>query len=390
MDYGRIARIAVPAIAAGAGVVVAAPWIAERAGAPAPAREREVPTPLPPPSQATSGADAVTPTTVPVVATEPAAPARRTYANPVFAEDAPDPSIVRGDDGMFYAFTTESAFLPFQVLRSPDLTSWERIGGAFEGTGPAWIAEHRWAPDVQKTGDHFTMTYSGRGADGDMRIGYATAPTAQGPYTDRGILLEGDSVGYYIDPHLQQVGDGWVLYHGSTGGTDPEDQTGISAVGVDMAADGTMRVRGQGGVVLPEAGERELVEGAWMHEQDGHFYLFYSDGKWEAQGGPADYALKVARGPSPIGPFEKLDRPVLQQGSGFTGTGHGSIVTDDAGRDWLLYHAWSADPAKGRMLMLDPIDWSNGWPVVGNGTPSTAPMDAPTIAARDGAAAVAA
>lgn len=152
MDYGRIARIAVPAVAVGAGAAAAAPWIADLVdGDPAPA------TSAPPPSQAASGADAVTPTTVPTVAIEPAAPARRTYANPVFADDAPDPAIVRGDDGLFYAFTTETAFLPFQVLRSPDLTSWERVGSAFEGTGPAWIAEHRWAPDVQKTGDHFTM-----------------------------------------------------------------------------------------------------------------------------------------------------------------------------------------------------------------------------------------
>jgi arabinan endo-1,5-alpha-L-arabinosidase len=406
MNYGRIARVVVPAAAAVAGAAVVATVVAndveaEQAPEPAPlpdtgataGAEQIGSTPAPAPAPATpvepEPAPAPAPEPTPEASPEPVAPARRTYTNPVFAENAPDPAIVRGDDGMFYAFTTESAFLPFQVLKSADLTSWERVGGAFEGTGPSWIKEHRWAPDVQKTGDHYTMTYSGRGHDGQMKIGYATSATAQGPYQDRGILLEGDSGGYYIDSHLEQVGDDWVLYYGSTGGTAARDQTGIEVVGVDMAADGSMKTRGQGGVILSEAGERELVEGAWVHERDGQFYMFYSDGKWDAKGGADDYALKVARGPSPIGPFEKLGTPLLQQGNGYTGTGHNSIITDDAGQDWVLYHAWGADPSKGRVLMLDPIEWRDGWPVVNQGAgPSTTALDAPVVAAREGATAV--
>lgn len=160
-------------------------------------------------------------------------------------------------------------------------------------------------------------------------------------------------------------------------------------MGVDIAADGSMRTKGAGGVVLSETGERELVEAAWMHERDGQYYMFYSDGKWDAKGGADDYALKVARGPSPIGPFEKLATPILEQGNGYSGTGHNSIVTDDAGKDWLLYHAWGADPSKGRMLMLDPIEWNDGWPVVNGGAgPSTGTMDAPVIDARSGVAAL--
>lgn len=314
----------------------------------------------------------------------------RTYSNPVFAANAPDPTIVRADDGSFYAYTTETDGLPFQVLRSTDLTSWERVGGAFEGTGPSWISKHRWAPDVKRTGDHFTMTYSGRGNDGKMRVGYATAAAPQGPFTDRGILAEGDSTGYFIDPYLLQAGDGsWTLYYGSTGGNSARDQSGITAVGVDIAADGSISPRGNGEVVLSESGERTLVEGAWVHERGGQYYMFYSDGKYDAQGGADDYALKVARGPSPTGPFEKLGNPILRAGSGYTSTGHNAIVTDDAGQDWVLYHAWGPDPSKGRLLMMDPIEWRDGWPVVNDGNgPSTGAMVAPVIQARNGAATI--
>ncbi|MCW2928016.1 MAG: arabinan endo,5-alpha-L-arabinosidase [Thermoleophilia bacterium] len=315
--------------------------------------------------------------------------ATRTYVNPVFGANAPDPTVTRGEDGMFYAYTTETGGLPFQVLRSPDLVSWDRVGAAFEGNGPAWIDRNRWAPDVRRTGDHFTMTYSGRGDDGRMRIGYATSTTARGPFTDRGVLLEGDSSGYFIDPQLVQVGDQWKLYYGSTGGNDRKDQTGITGADVTIAADGSMSVGASSKVVLPEGSSRNLVEGAWMHEKDGQYYLFYSDGRFDAADGPDAYALQVARSSSPDGPFEKLDHPVIASGNGFGGPGHNSIITDDAGQDWVAYHAWGADRSKGRMLLIDKVDWVDGWPVVNGGSgPSHGAMRAPVITARDGASAL--
>ena len=65
-------------------------------------------------------------------------------------------------------------------------------------------------------------------------------------------------------------------------------------------------------------------------------------------------------------------------GNGFTGTGHNAIQTDLAGQDWLVSHAIStADPdfppvdtRAGRLnlskrpLMIDRLDWIDGWPVV--------------------------
>jgi arabinan endo-1,5-alpha-L-arabinosidase len=404
MDYGRVARIAVGASALVAGAAIAAPVIKDAFGGfDTPPEPMPMPEPQAP-SGARDGASAITsvpiapapaaepepdPEPAPAPEPEPApAPARRTYVNPVFPMNAPDPTVVRGDDGAFYAYTTESGFLPFMVLKSNDLTSWEIVGTPFEGAGPSWVKEHRWAPDVKKTGDHYTFLYSGRGHDGQMRIGYATSPNPAGPFQDRGILLDsGGSGGYVIDPYLAETPQGWKLLYGSTGGTNPMDQTGISSIDVDIAADGTISTRGAAKVVLSEEGERELVEGAWMHERDGTYYLFYSDGKWDAKGGADDYAVKVARSSSPDGPFEKLGTPILQQGGGWTSTGHNAIVTDDAGQDWMLYHAWGSDPDAGRMLMLDPITWENGWPKVNQGAgPSTTAIDAPVITAREGAA----
>ena len=64
----------------------------------------------------------------------------------------------------------------------------------------------------------------------------------------------------------------------------------------------------------------------------------------------------------------------------FKGTGHNAeLVTDDAGKTWMLYHAYSvAAPDKGRLLMLDEVRWDNdGWPYVSEGRPSDTAVPGP-------------
>lgn len=64
---------------------------------------------------------------------------------------------------------------------------------------------------------------------------------------------------------------------------------------------------------------------------------------------------------------------VIHGNETFAGTGHNAeIVSDDAGNDWILYHAYLREnPQKGRVLLLDRIQWSNHWPEVTNSEPST-------------------
>jgi arabinan endo-1,5-alpha-L-arabinosidase len=62
-------------------------------------------------------------------------------------------------------------------------------------------------------------------------------------------------------------------------------------------------------------------------------------------------------------------------GNRFVGPGHITTLTDFAGQDWMLYHAVdTTDPyfagAVGftkRPLLMDPLDWVDGWPTVRGG-----------------------
>ena len=64
---------------------------------------------------------------------------------------------------------------------------------------------------------------------------------------------------------------------------------------------------------------------------------------------------------------------VVQNTARWIAPGHNSVVTDRAGRDWIVYHAVDAlrprekpsDEANTRRIMLiDRIHWRNGWPEV--------------------------
>ena len=73
------------------------------------------------------------------------------------------------------------------------------------------------------------------------------------------------------------------------------------------------------------------------------------------------------------------------------GPGHVDVVTDDSDQDWMIYHAAPRGNAvlpggvQRRYMMLDRLDWvpvtgtDGTWPVVGNGTPSTARPAVPEV-----------
>ena len=69
----------------------------------------------------------------------------------------------------------------------------------------------------------------------------------------------------------------------------------------------------------------------------------------------------------------RLKVRILQglRNSYFAVTGHNAeIVTDNAGTDWLLYHAYEKANPTGRKLMLDAIVRQDGWPGVKDLVPS--------------------
>jgi arabinan endo-1,5-alpha-L-arabinosidase len=127
-------------------------------------------------------------------------------------------------------------------------------------------------------------------------------------------------------------------------------------------------------------------EGANVVEKDGYYYFFGSATNC-CNGALTGYSVFAGRSESPYGPF--VDRegvsllagevggtPVISMnGNRWVGTGHNSVFQDAAGQWWTAYHAvdqqdpfFSQEPGfTKRPVLLDPIDWIDGWPTVRGG-----------------------
>src|SRR5688572_30339171 len=123
-------------------------------------------------------------------AAEPAAGAApRTYVNPVYGRDFPDPAVLVYR-GRFYAYATHKDDRGFQVMESPDLVNWQHRGGAFK---PPWSSQHLWAPEVFAYRGRLYMTYSALNPTTRKHdIGIAVADSPLGPFLHAAILVKGD------------------------------------------------------------------------------------------------------------------------------------------------------------------------------------------------------
>jgi arabinan endo-1,5-alpha-L-arabinosidase len=298
--------------------------------------------------------------------------ASRTYANPVLERDFPDPAALRGPDGWFYAYATQShsasAVWNVQVARSRDLVGWEHLGDALPEK-PRWAGSKQvfWAPHVLYDAGirKYFMYYS---AEPDSAKGkclaVATADAPAGPFADSGApLLCGEGI-EHIDPMAfddPQTG-ARLLYWGS----------GFKPIRVqELAPDRLRFLPGSAprDLLFPDAQlpYRSLIEGAWLHYRAGTYYLFHSGDRCCLP--EPRYAVFVARAASALGPFELLPQPILVKNDDWLAPGHNSVATDDAGDDWMLYHAIRAAPV--RLMLLDRIEYRDGWPRVAGDRPSS-------------------
>jgi GH43 family beta-xylosidase len=287
------------------------------------------------------------------------------FTNPVIGVDCPDPGVARDGERYVLTCTSGNARAAFPLRTSPDLVRWTDAGHVFpDGARPGWASGDFWAPEVHRVGDRWAVYYSARRAsDGRLVVGVATAPSSLGPYTDLGRpLVDGPAPGV-IDAHFFEASDGrrFLLY--KVDGNAVGARTPILVH--ELEADGTT-LRGAPVELLTNdrAWEGPLVEGPWMIERGGSFYLFYSANYFASTA----YAAGVARASSPLGPFTKAAGPMLTSNAAWAGPGHGSILVGPSGSWVHVYHAWMGgrvDASPGRLVLVDRIGWdADGWPTM--------------------------
>lgn len=320
------------------------------------------------------------------------------WPNPIVRPVAADPSVVRAPDGTFYLYATADDWQDGQGLRhlpifsSRNLVDWTYVGDTFPAR-PAWVPGDAglWAPDVQQVGDRYVMYYSVGYLDPARNpcIGMATATAPTGPFTDLGrpVFCAHDlGVRGTIDPYVDYSTGVPVVFVGNYHGV----------YAIELTADGT-RVAGDDRHDNPTLVAGDGYEAPFVQYRDGYYYLYLSAGNC-CSGALSDYRVYVGRSESLTGPYHDAEgRALTEDNAGsrilsgnlsWLGPGHNTVVTDDAGEDWIIYHAapssrpqLSPNGPQNRQGMIDRISWTGGWPEIGDGTPSST---APAVPYLDG------
>lgn len=321
------------------------------------------------------------------------------YANPVIDHDFPDPAVIRAPDGFYYVYATQSVGADgvsrnIALARSRDLVHWTELADALP-VKPSWASRTQdfWAPDVIASEGRYYLYYSAKpdAALADDKQGLclavAVADRPGGPFTDSGRPLQCGPGFENIDPMaLDDPATGKrLLYWGS--GFGPIKVQALAADRLSFAP-GSAPKPLLAPVKSDDSNEyRRLVEGAWVVRHGGFYYLMASGDN--CCGAKAHYGVFVARSRSALGPFTIRPRPAYLVVAGdehWIAPGHNTLVTDARGRTWMIYHGIDAAHPRAkpgdevntrRVMLLDPIEWKSGWPVVRGVHPSSGLQAAP-------------
>jgi len=325
-------------------------------------------------------------------------------------ESCADPAVLRGQqpgDTLWYLYCTtdplndddrnaagEFNFRLIPTFTSPDLVHWTYAGDVFTER-PAWIGDNGpWAPEISYFNERYYLYYTVPDfPGGGSAIGVATSDSPTGPWTDSGgPVVEPHAppccpteLRWVFDPEVITAADGQrYLYYGSYFGGLSVRELADDGLSTDPATQVEVAIANR-------------YEGTQIIQRDGYYYLLAS--ATDCCRGPlTGYSVFAGRSTSPTGPF--VDRegvsllaarvggtPVLSMnGNRWVGTGHHDVLTDFAGQDWMIYHAVDRhDPffegAIGftkRPVLMDALDWVDGWPTVRGGAwASDSPQPAP-------------
>ena len=290
-----------------------------------------------------------------------------TYTNPVINADYSDPDVCVGASGEDY-YMTASSFncIPgLPILHSKDLVNWEIIGHALTSLyeGDAELEKHFstpqhgngvWAPSIRYH-DGWYYIYWG---DPDFGVYMVKTQDPAGKWEKPLCVIKGQG---YIDTCPLWDDDGRCYLVNAWANSRSKFASVLTVR--EMSADGTIPI-GQPVIVFDGNGtENRTCEGPKFYKRDGWYWIMCPAG-----GVPTGFQLAM-RSKSPYGPYES--KIVLAQGNTpINGPHQGGWVQTKYGEDWFLH--FQDKEAYGRVVHLNPVDWSSGWPVMGNnGQPVT-------------------
>ena len=274
-----------------------------------------------------------------------------TYRNPIIYADYSDPDAIRVGEDFYMVASSFNCTPGLPILHSKDLVNWTLIGHAlknlphthYEKVQPGWGV---WAPAIRFQAGKYWIFYP----TPDEGIFLVTANRPEGPWSEPHCVAEGKGL---IDPCPLWDDDGKAYlvhaYAGSRAGIKHRLRV------CPMAPDGS-RLLGEGVIVFHQPEKHPTLEGPKFLKKDGWYYIL------APAGGVETGWQVVLRSKNIYGPYE--DKIVLAQGGTDINGPHQGALVDTANGDWWFLHFQDAG-IYGRIIHLQPVQWQNGWPIMG-------------------------
>jgi len=276
-----------------------------------------------------------------------------TYANPVLYADYSDPDVCAVGEDYYLTASSFNCIPGLPILHSKDLVNWQIVGHALRAQQPREVfdlPQHGkgvWAPAIRYHNDEFYIYWG----DPDYGVFMVKTKDPAGEWSQPVCVISGRGM---IDPCPLWDADGrCYLVNGWAG-----SRAGFNSVLTvrELSADGT-RAIGQPRIVFDGGQENHTTEGPKFYKHDGYYWIL-------CPAGGVEMGWQLAmRSLSPYGPYE-WKRVMWQGKTAINGPHQGAWVHTRYGEDWFLH--FNDKGAYGRVVYLQPVDWSSGWPVMGN------------------------
>ena len=276
-----------------------------------------------------------------------------TYTNPVINADYSDPDVCVGPNGDYYMTASSFSSIPgLPILHSRDLVNWRIVGHALSKLTPEEDFNKTshgngvWAPSIRYHAGEYYIYWG----DPDRGCYMVKTKDPAGKWDDPILVFVGKGV---IDTTPLWDEDGRCYLVNGWAGSRAGFKSVLSVR--ELTPDGTSAISNPV-IVFDGNNAHRTVEGPKFYKHDGYYWILAPAG-----GVPTGWQLAM-RSKSPYGPYEH--KIVLAQGNTqVNGPHQGGWVRTPQGEDWFL-HFQDKGPY-GRVVHLQPVHWTKGWPVMG-------------------------
>jgi beta-xylosidase/lysophospholipase L1-like esterase len=274
------------------------------------------------------------------------------YKNPVIFSDYSDPDVCRAGDDYYMTASSFNCIPGLPILHSKDLVNWTIVGAALPKLTPEEDfarPQHGngvWAPAIRYQKGEFYIYYG----DPDRGIFMTKTKNPAGEWEAPVLVKAGVGL---IDPCPFWDKDGQVyLAHAFAG-----SRAGIKSLlaVTRLTPDGSHAV-GTSKIVYDGHELDETIEGPKVYKRNDYYYIF------APAGGVATGWQVALRSKNIFGPYER--KMVMEQGNTpVNGPHQGAWADTKTGEDWFIH--FQDCYAFGRVVHLQPMQWKNDWPVIG-------------------------